>query len=267
MKRKLFAACVGFFASGAAFAADYPPPAPPVQYPQFSGFYAAGGGGFGVSTWRNYSMSEFYSSDCCFASGNASGQVAPQGWLGTAAAGYNMQYGSWLGGLELSGRWGEEGAERHVRSIILRNGAPQPGAVDHNYQFRSDAGVSLAVRAGIVLDRTLIFGKLGVGIAHAEDRFSFQGSGIVCIPSCSPIGSAELSVARWSPSLVAGVGLEHNIGRLFLRVGADLEGIYGLKGMSVTPPSGISPGGNASGSASSEDFWTTRGTALVGFRF
>jgi hypothetical protein len=67
------------------------------------------------------------------------------------------------------------------------------------------------------------------------------------------------------------VGIEHNIGRFFVRLGAELEGIYGLKVTSITVPATIDPRGtstsNVSESAFSEPFWTTRGTALVAFRF
>jgi opacity protein-like surface antigen len=279
-------ACIGLLTSDVSFSADAEIPLPLSSAPSFAGFYAAGGAGYGVSTWRNYFMRESLAtaSLCCFVdTGEASGQVTPQGWLGTAVTGYNIQYGTFLGGIELSGRWGKEGAD----SLTSRTVFPTTGGfvanIDHQYQFRSDSGVSLAARAGVVFNRTLVFGKLGVGVAHAEDRFSFQGSGTVCINrgfnpigpnpciATAPIGSALLTIARWSPSVVAGVGIEHNIGRFFVRVGAELEGIYGLNGTSNTVPATIDPHGtltsNVSGSATSEAFWITRGTALVGFRF
>jgi hypothetical protein len=264
-------------------AADYAPPvAPPL--PEFGGFYAAVGAGYGVSTWRNYFMREFLDiREINFnRTGEASGQVTPQGWFGTSMIGYNIQYGWLLGGLELTGRWGKEGADGPTSRSTFVTTAGFVGNVDHSYQFRSDSGVSLAARAGVVLGQTLLFGKLGLGVAHADDRFFFHGSGSACVveqfignklvcTAAAPMGSASLTIARWSPSVVAGVGMEHNIGRFFLRVGAELEGIYGLNGFSNTPPANIEPKGvfnnNAFGQAGSEAFWTTRGTALVGFRF
>jgi hypothetical protein len=147
--------------------------------------------------------------------------------------------------------------------------------MDHSYEFRSDAGVNLGGRFGVVFNQTLVFAKAGVGIAHAEDRFTFQGSGAVCIGFAGngidcvrsvAIGSAATTLARWSPSLLAGVGIEHNFGIFFVRAGADIEAITGLKGFSLL--SGPIPtSGRFSVNASSEPFWTTRGTALVGFRF
>jgi hypothetical protein len=276
MRLKLFALYLGFLAPHLAFGADYAPPyspPPPPMIEQFSGFYAAGGAGYGVSVQRSFQMSAF---SCCGSANGISGQVAPQGWGGTVVSGYNIQYGAFLGGIELAGRWGREGADGlPARQSLVSFG--NVASVDYSYQFRSDTGVNLAARAGLVFGRTLVFTKLGFGVAHAEDRFSFQGSGPVCVTisfingqnvctATVPLGSAAFTIGRWSPSIVAGVGLEHNIGRFFVRAGAELEGITGLKGFSgLSVP--LFPSGSASGSASSEPFWTTRGTALVGFRF
>jgi hypothetical protein len=278
MRLKLFAVCFGFLAPNLGFGADYLPPSPPPPplIGQFSGFYAAGGAGYGVSVQRSFSIN---ASPCCGSGNNsgAFGQVAPQGWGGTVVSGYNIQYGAFLGGIELAGRWGREGADGIPARQSFFSTGNNVASVDYSYQFRSDAGVNLAARAGLVFDRTLVFTKLGIGVAHAEDRFSFQGSGPLCVTTnfingqnvCTatlPIGSAAFTIGRWSPSIVAGVGMEHNIGRFFLRAGAELEGITGLKGSSsLSVP--LSPNGFASGFVSSEAFWTTRGTALVGFRF
>jgi hypothetical protein len=147
--------------------------------------------------------------------------------------------------------------------------------MDHSYEFRSDAGVNLAGRVGVVVSQTLVFAKAGVGVAHAEDRFTFQGSGAVCISpsfdnttcfSSVALGSATATIGRWSPSLLAGIGIEHNFGIFFIRAGAEIEGITGLKGFSLLSGP-IATSGRFSVTASSEPFWTTRGTALVGFRF
>src|SRR5215217_1263193 len=105
MIKALIGALVGFCAiPGLGFAADAPAaPAIPVvaQSPSFAGFYVGGGGGVGGAEKREFS--------CCDSTPGTR-TFSIDGWVASAAAGYNVQFGSFLAGLEIAGRW------EHVRT-------------------------------------------------------------------------------------------------------------------------------------------------------
>ncbi|HYM98759.1 MAG TPA: hypothetical protein VET25_03380, partial [Aestuariivirgaceae bacterium] len=200
--------------------------------------------------------------------------IMPEGWFGTTVAGYNAQIGGFLAGTEFSARFGNEGGSR----TLLTNQSTAfgvTGQINRSYEFRSDAGLHIAGRIGWVFDRTLVFSKFGVGISHTVDKFEFAGSGSFCVrpgpgEGCNEsvaIGSAIVDVARWSPSVVWGAGLEHNFDRFFVRADAELEAVSDRNiNDSASLSLGSSSPATVSGNAS-KAILTTRGSAKLGIRF
>jgi hypothetical protein len=198
--------------------------------------------------------------------------------------GYNVQLGQFLTGIEIAGRLGSENFNRSFGPDAARFSSTYPdlgGRLTASYQYRSDAGINVAARAGVTFGDTLIFTKVGLGMARTEDRFRWEGRGIyctrtefvsgrgeVCTESAS-VPSAEISLARWSPSLLAGLGIEHNIGRLFVRGSAEMEGIKGIQSFSeVTSLGGLGwASGGVTSNGQSDLYWTARAMGMVGFRF
>src|SRR5262249_48430892 len=145
-----------------------------------------------------------------------------QGWSGVGAAGYNLQSGSFVMGVELSGRLGNERA--NALTAFTQAGFLGPVGFTTQYRAYNDAAVHLAARAGMAIDNTFIFGKVGLGAAEAKGSISFLPFGrfcttfavvngaVVCTnsePNTLP-GPLRQSVANWYPSVNLGVGVEQN---------------------------------------------------------
>jgi outer membrane immunogenic protein len=127
----------------------------PVYAPSFSwtGFYLGGhaGGGWGDSSW-DYETSKF---------SNTSSSLS--GGLGGIQAGYNLQLRTLVLGLEGSVSWASlEGSSDFVN--------PGNGLIGTNHTQLNWVG-DASLRAGLALDRTLLFAKTGVawgGFDHSR---------------------------------------------------------------------------------------------------
>lgn len=261
MRALLLAAGILAGSPAGALAADAVSPA---SWPSgFGGIYAAIGGGFGLGTIRDFSV------------GWLEAEASPKGAFGAGAVGYNMQSGSLLFGLELSGRAGGESLTaartRPVESYWFFFSLPSTGTATDSYAFRSDAGLHLSTRVGFVMQDTLLFAKIGLGAARTTDSFRIDGSGTIM--SCAffwpcditPVPSGAITMRRWTPSFLFGAGVEQNFGRWFLRIGGEVEAISGLQGNKASGELG--PRGGFSGAAHSDFYWATRASGLVGARF
>lgn len=222
-----------------AKAASFVPPE--VVRTPFQGAYVAGGGSYGIT--------EPLSTE-------GSPTMRGSGFSGTAAAGYNLQYGNLVLGLELSGRYGRESASSSSLNIFDVN---EFGLVGFRnvWQFYSDASAHVSARAGLAISDTLIFAQAGVGAAHTKTQRNAIGVGSVCLQStfingvltCLSRLAVPSSVTRndeWSPSFVVGVGAEQNFGRWFARASSQAETVL---------------------YAAADPFWTVRAKGEVGFRF
>lgn len=217
--------------------------APPPS--KFHGGYAALGGSYGWASTRSYDVS----APTSFSDGNGTAQ--PSGASGVAALGYNITSGQLLFGGELSGRWGDESAKEgstHQLGSIFEG----PVTVQHSYQYRNDASVHLSGRVGMTFEDTLIFGKVGFGATRIEEVYSLNVPGFF---------SGTIAETNWVPSAIFGVGVEQNIGPVFVRVAGEVEAFDAT--LQRTPP-GSRPAG-----ASSHDglSWVSRVAAMLGLRF
>jgi outer membrane immunogenic protein len=125
------------FAADAVEAPPAPPAAAPVQYAptaNWSGFYA---GVFGGYNWGTFD--------------SGAGDIDAEGWSGGAFAGYNLQNGSLVYGVEADA--GYSGAD---------------GALAGGVVARQNGFGSLRGRIGYAFDPVLIYGTGGLAITSAE---------------------------------------------------------------------------------------------------
>jgi len=219
----------------------------------FQGAYASIGGAYGLGSPVNLS-----SFDAVQSVYQVTG--SPHGASIVGSVGYNIQFGNLVTGLELSGRYGRENFGDTGPLVSVNNG--QFGVVGTSVSssgFNVDASVHAAIRAGLAFGDTLIFAKAGAGMAHANEfarsqvnatfcqTSGFAGNDFVCLQR-SPLGSVSMSNQAWVPSILFGLGIEHNLGPVFGRVEVEAEGISRFN-------------------QTLDWYWTARAMASVGVHF
>jgi len=226
--------------------------APEAAPPRFQGGYLAVGGAYGLGGTVPFSVFDQIQ--------GFSGFAQPEGPSIIAAAGYNLQVGNLVTGVELSGRFG---AERFSASNFNISNSPLGviGASTVTATFNVDASVHAALRAGLAIGDTLAFVKAGAGVAHFVqgahsaqtgticDAFGFNGFTSICT-NRSPLTPFSADTTAWRPSLLLGLGLEHNFGPVFVRGETEAEAVSR----------------NAS-TQQSDWLWTIRALAAIGVRF
>ena len=160
MSPKTSLACAGAFAAaatlaGSAFAAEPVPPPPPPPVFTWTGLYV--GGQIGYAWGHDPVVWSGISNDDELAFGTFS--HSPQGVIGGAHVGFNLQYNPWLViGLEgsVDGTSLSNTLAVPVNDVFLDT----PGVITSSSQ--ADVQGSLRARIGIALDRALIYGTGGV---------------------------------------------------------------------------------------------------------
>jgi outer membrane immunogenic protein len=186
---KKFLASASFLVLGAAsaMAADLPMKAVPYMAPpvfSWTGCYigAHGGGGFMRDTFSDHGTG-----------GLAGGQI-----------GCNYQDGNWVIGLEGEGSWsGIKGTFTSSEGISQVEALVIGSSNTEIFTTKNKWDASIAARAGITFDRTLIYGKAG----WVWGKFDYSASEPACCGPFAPIetinGSATLN------GLLVGIGIEH----------------------------------------------------------
>ena len=185
-KQLLTSAAVLALSAGAAFASDLPthkapPPPPPPPVFSWTGCYVGlhAGGDFGNSTWRSSSYSW----------GDVG--MGTSGAIGGGQVGCNYQVQNFVIGAELE-IWGSSLTGSTTRTTDAE------GVETYGFKTRSDFAGDLALRGGYAIDRTLLFGKVGIAEARYQftNTFSFD-------PSFPDRGSATYT------GLLLGLGVEY----------------------------------------------------------
>jgi outer membrane immunogenic protein len=141
-----------------ASAADLPMKAPPmVAAPvpfSWTGFYVGGNVGYGWSEVKPGTVS-FYDPVSVFAGSIDGINYSPKGVIGGVQAGYNFQFNNMMLGLEIDySATGIKGA------VYNPTGSTSTSKID---------GLATArARAGLVIDRTLIYATGGLAVAHTK---------------------------------------------------------------------------------------------------
>jgi outer membrane immunogenic protein len=124
--------------------------APPVTVDYWTGFYVGvhAGYGWGTKDWLNSDNGGFFEG---------------RGFLGGGQIGVNQQVGNgWVLGIEADASWsGFKGNQTTERGAI-----PVDFYVTESLESKIDWMASVALRAGIAVDRLLVYGKFGIAIAH-----------------------------------------------------------------------------------------------------
>ena len=159
MRRQILLASVGAIAiAGSAFAADLPYRGPPPVYlppaPIFTwtGLYLGGQVGY---AWGSDPIHEV---DSGFGD-NAFFNDKPQGVIGGAHVGYNLQYAQWVVGLEGT----VDGTSLH---------GTRTSATGVTMSTRPDVQGSIRGRLGIAFDRVLIYGTGGAAFSGITNDYS-----------------------------------------------------------------------------------------------
>jgi outer membrane immunogenic protein len=161
MRRQILLASVGAIAiAGSAFAADLPYRGPPPVYPPpppiftWSGIYIGGQVGY---AWGSDPIDEV---DTVF-DHNAFFNDKPNGVIGGAHLGYNLQIGQWVAGLEGS-----------VDGTSLHGTRTSAGPLVVTMSTRPDVQGSIRGRVGVAFDRVLIYGTGGAAFSGITNNYS-----------------------------------------------------------------------------------------------
>ncbi len=150
----------------------------------WAGFYLGANIGGGIADSQAMDVDIFTGSDLNFHTGFAA--------LG-GQAGYNWQSGAAVVGLEADINWTSGSASR---AFGLDDGLPfGPGTE----QFKMDGFASLRARAGLALDRSLLYVTAGPAIGHFKENVV-----AIDVSSMSPW-------TGWAPGLAAGAGLAYKL--------------------------------------------------------
>jgi outer membrane immunogenic protein len=166
MRRQLLLASVAAIAlTGSAFAADLPSRAPPPAYlppaPIFTwtGLYLGGQVGY---AWGNDPANIAFSTPATFDTVSLSN--SPQGVIGGAHIGYNLQINQWVAGLE-----GTVDGTSIGKSVI---------DTFDNFGVSTRAPIqgSIRARAGVAWDRFLVYATGGAAFTGIKDIYSVPGA-------------------------------------------------------------------------------------------
>ncbi len=185
-------ALIGLLSAGAAQAADMPLKAPPRAVPVYSdwtGFYLFGFGGY---SWGRISPDDFD------LSGSGFHNPKPKGGVFGFGGGYNWQYGTWVGGMEVDYGFSDE---KENQSVCIFKGCERNARVNLNSKI--DALGSARLRVGYLFTpKLLAYGTAGVGWGRSRVSVSISNS-----QDSLEILSAKTNLFGW----VAGGGLEYKL--------------------------------------------------------
>jgi outer membrane immunogenic protein len=203
MYRKFLLASVGAITltGSAALAADLPSRAPPPVYlppvPIFTwtGIYLGGQIGYGWAT-DNGSL---FATDTASNAANGAFSSNPQGVIGGAHVGYNLQINQWVFGLEGS----VDGTSMSGTSTFgVADNLGGTGSITASTS--SDVQGSIRGRVGVAFDRALLYATGGVAFADLNTNYS-DPSGYFGIPGAT--SSFSTTRVGWT----VGGGIEYAV--------------------------------------------------------
>jgi outer membrane immunogenic protein len=165
MRRQILLASVGAIAiaiAGSAVAADLRPPPvylPPPPIFSWTGLYMGGQIGY---AWGSDPINEV---DQTGATAPAFFNIQPNGVIGGAHVGYNLQIAQWVAGLEGT-------VDGSSLSGTASDVQPTGGVA---MSVRTEVQGSIRARVGVAFDRVLIYGTGGVAFAGFDDNYSGAG--------------------------------------------------------------------------------------------
>jgi outer membrane immunogenic protein len=125
------------------------------------------------------------------------GTIRADGGLIGGQAGCSYQNGRWVAGVEGEFWWSGRASSIALPDSALLISSPA-GTTGFNLTMRSRWSGALSLRAGTVVDRALVYGKVGLGVAN----FSYEAAAVAPYQ-----GTATASATR--NGLLLGVGAEY----------------------------------------------------------
>jgi outer membrane immunogenic protein len=215
MKLALAAAALVLCSTG-AIAADLAPqatdPAMPSEVvPGWAGFYAGINGGYGLSSSRAAWMHENSPiDDPTFSFAHDFGSLSTKGGFGGVQAGYNLQYGSLVLGLEGDIQGAGASGEAHGSAYkAYPSGSNLDGTYAVSTSSRVDWFATLRPRVGYAVENLLIYATGGVAIGGVNLRqdMHWDAAAIdLAINAHAENGDTRVGYA-------AGAGVEYLLGR------------------------------------------------------
>jgi outer membrane immunogenic protein len=198
MKRLLASVSILALSSVAVSAADLPMKAPPYAAPipvfSWTGCYVGGHAGAGT-------MHDSFTQDNIFFSSSGDTHGTGTGGLAGGQIGCNYQDGNWVIGLEGEGYWS---GIKTSSGFNFASGTTGEGLA---FNARNKSDYSIAARAGIAFDRTLVYGKAGWVWGNfsfdALESATFTGEG------GTTTSFETLSQSGQLDGLLLGIGIEH----------------------------------------------------------
>lgn len=138
------------------------------------------------------------------ATSNTEGAQNGKGAVAGGQAGCNYQDGNWVLGVEGEGYWSDIKATQANSSIP--NPVTSSSLASFSTTVKNRDDFTIAARAGITFDRTLIYGKGG----WAWGEFRFDSSNVCCGVTGIPRSSAQSGTLD---GFLVGVGVEHALTR------------------------------------------------------
>jgi outer membrane immunogenic protein len=219
----------------AANAADMPQYTPPpvvtaVPSWDWTGFYAGLNAGYGWSSSNSAAVgivnpTGFFTP--CINAGSCPTSISydRDGFVGGAQAGYNWQFDQIVVGLEADIDYSDmNGSSRLTTSV--------PGFANSRFTSSSDINwlATLRGRAGLAIDRSLIYATGGLAVGGVDDSFSWG------YPSIPQVFTGSGSDTEWG--WTAGAGFEYAINEHFV-LGAEV--LYFDLGKTTVVGSPVSP--------------------------
>jgi len=221
MKRLILASTALAMMSASAFAADLPArtmapaPAPFVSAPMFTwtGFYAGVNAGWVRNETRvdNRGTAGF---DAAFGAGTDAalagafparlGSSDRNGFIGGVQAGYNQQFGMFVAGIEADINW--LGNRSASTSTTRTFGAPIFGDVNVATRSRTDWLGTARLRAGVAIDRVMIYGTGGLAFGAPNHRLNVTTGGVL-----THTGTNDDMKAGWTLGAGAEYAFTNNI--------------------------------------------------------
>jgi outer membrane immunogenic protein len=200
MSYKTCLACAGAFAAaatlaGAAYAAEpLPPPPPPFTW---NGLYVGGQIGYAWGhdnvTWAGVSNVDAQAAGLF--------QITPEGVIGGAHVGYNLQYNPWL---VLGVEGNVDGTSlRHAVTVPVNDVFGNTGTLTAN--SKADVQGAIRGRVGIAFDRALIYGTGGVAFTGFNTTL-VDGTGFF-----TGVPGTNASFSKTRAGWTAGGGLEYAV--------------------------------------------------------
>jgi len=191
MKTLLRATAVSVVLASPAFAADLEPligKAPPGAY-NWTGLYYGGHCGGGWANTKTTGDRNAFDETT-----NEVYNLRPAGWVCGGQLGFNMQIGGWFWGIEAD--FGYLG----LKQTIIQRSSPR-NFVEMKY---GAYGVA-ATRAGVVVDRALLYAKAGVAFAQIRNTAADLDGGTVI--DASDFTELDKTRMGWA----VGTGLEYSV--------------------------------------------------------